>query len=180
MTKRYWKSLGTKTLFSHPRLTVVEDEVLLPTGTVTTYMRYEALPDYVTVIPVKGNYVALIREYSYPHNEWLYQFPEGSIEPGETALQTAERELMEEAGLQSADMVQIGDNYDHHRRTTARNYIFLARQPILIQKSGGDEEEFGTELHWFSNDQLKVMVRNGQMKQKNALAALVLYFIANR
>ena len=39
------------------------------------------------------------KEYSYPPNEWLYQFPGGAIEPNETPEQGALRELIEEASL---------------------------------------------------------------------------------
>lgn len=173
MTKNYWKKLDTNILLQHPRLTVVEDDVLLPTGTRTKYMRYQGLPDYATVIPIDGQgNIAMIKEYSYPHDEWLYQFPEGSIEEDEAAIACAERELLEEAGLRAKTFEQLAVNYDHHRRNTTRNFVFWAIGADESLKTGGDEEEAGTETHWFTPRQIKAMVGAGDIVQKNALAAL--------
>lgn len=33
-----WKKLSSKTVFEHPRLTLIEDEVELPSGKKTTYL----------------------------------------------------------------------------------------------------------------------------------------------
>jgi 8-oxo-dGTP pyrophosphatase MutT (NUDIX family) len=178
MPKTYWKKISTTTLLSHPRINIVEDEVLLPTGTQTKYIRFENLGDYVTVIAEKEGKIAMIREYSYPHDEWLWQFPEGVIESGETPEASAHRELLEEAGVQAEQLQALGMNYDHHRRSTAKDYVFVAREVTKAEKSGGDEEEHGTETHWFTLSEIEEMLRGGHIVQKNAAAALALYFIA--
>lgn len=176
MSKNYWKRLGTKTLFTHPRITIVEDEVVLPTGKTTEYVRYEGLNDYVTVIAERGDKIVMVKEYSYPHNTWLYQFPEGNIETDEDPAVAAARELREEAGLTASDYKLLGTNLDHHRRTTVKNYIFLAKQVNDSTRAIGDEEEHGIETHWFTETEIKTMIKLGQIIQKNALAALALYF----
>ncbi|MEO6760866.1 MAG: NUDIX hydrolase [Candidatus Saccharimonadales bacterium] len=176
MAKGFWKKITTRTLFTHPRLTLVEDEVILPQGKSTKYLRYDGLPDYVTVIVERDSQIALNKEYSYPHNEWLWQFPEGSIEPGEKPIEAARRELREEAGL-SGNLSQVGMNYGNHRRSTEKDYIFVASSARKVDKSKGDDEEFGTETHWFSQAEVKNMVCDGKIVQKNALAALSLYFV---
>lgn len=175
--KNYWKRLTTKTLFTHPRLTVVEDEVELPDGTRTKYMRYEGLADYVTVIASRGDSIAFIKEYSYPFDEWLWQFPEGSVEAGETAEVAATRELQEEAALATDKLNLLGMNYAHHRRSREKNHIFLARDAYEVEKATGDIEEQGTELHWFTLAEVKRMLTEDKIVQKNALAALTLYLV---
>lgn len=180
MAKQSWKRLSTTTLLTHPRLTVVEDEVLLPDGYQTQYIRYENLLSYVTVIAVRDDKIALLKEYSYPHDEWLWQFPEGSIEPGESAESAAVRELDEEAGLRATEMKALGLNYAHHRRSTEKNYVFVARGAAEIPKAAGDREEQGTELHWVSHEELMAKLIQGHIVQKNALAALALYLAQPR
>jgi ADP-ribose pyrophosphatase len=172
-----WKRLETETLFTHPRLTVVEDDVELPDGTRTKYMRWEGQKDYVTVIATRIGEIAMIKEYSYPHDEWLWQFPEGSIEGEESPEESTVRELREEAGLGSDSIERIGMNYGHHRRTTEKNYIMLAGDAYEVEKTGGDVEEQGTELHWVKLNEVKKMMAEGQIKQKNAMAALSLYLV---
>lgn len=172
----FWRRSATKILLNHPRLTVVEDAVTLPNGAETSYMRYEGLPDYVTVLAVRNDgKLAFIKEYSYPHDEWLWQFPEGSIEQGESAESTAVRELREEAGLVAGAYRQLGMNYSHHRRSTEKNYIFLATDAHEAGRIGGDIEEQGTELHWFELSEVIRTIAEGDIVQKNALAALALY-----
>lgn len=173
---KFWQRLSTNTLLAHPRITVVEDEVLLPTGSKTKYVRFENIKDYVTVVAVRAGKIAMIKEYSYPLDKWLLQFPEGSIEQDETPKIAATRELKEEAGL-AADEVQIlGINYDHHRRSTAKDFIILTKGVTKTAKPPGDEEEFGTSLHWVSRQQIVEMLKTGEIVQKNAVAALALCF----
>lgn len=177
MTESYWKKLSTRTLFTHPRLTVVEDDVMLPQGKQTKYLRYENLQDYVTVIAERDGYIALIREYSYPHDEWLWQLPEGSIEAGEDALASAHRELKEEADLEAKSVIPIGMNYGHHRRSDEKDYIFVATSISEVEKTGGDAEEIGTTMQWFPIAKIKEMISTGKIRQKNVLAALALYLV---
>jgi ADP-ribose pyrophosphatase len=175
----YWKKLGTQTVFEHPRLTVVEDDVELPNGKQTKYMRYEGLRDYVTIIAYKDNKVLLVNEYSYPHDEWLWQFPEGDTEPGEDPITSAQRELQEEADLDAALLTELGMNYDHHRRTARKDYIFIARELKAISDVEGDEEEQGIKAEWFDIMEVNEMVASGKIRQKNTLAAWALFLTKN-
>lgn len=94
-----WKCQKTKTLFQHSRITIVEDDVKLPSGKVTQYLRFANGGQRVTVICLKDNKILLQKEYSYPVNEVLYQFPGGKLEKGESPVEAAKRELVEESGL---------------------------------------------------------------------------------
>ncbi len=47
----------------------------------------------------KRDQVVLIRQYRYPIDGYIYEFPAGLIEPGENCRQAAVRELREETGL---------------------------------------------------------------------------------
>jgi ADP-ribose pyrophosphatase len=176
MAEGFWKKVSTKTLFEHPRLIVVEDDVILPEGKRTKYLRFEGALDYVTVIPEHKGRVALIKEYSYPYDEWLWQLPEGAVEPGEGPVDAARRELMEETGL-GGNLSQIGFNYAHHRRSTNKDYIFVADNVREVGESAREAEEFGMEVHWFSRAEVKNMIDDGRIVQKNTLAALSLYFV---
>jgi len=47
-----------------------------------------------------GSRIVLIKQYRYPLARYLYELPAGLIEPGESAAETAARELYEETGLE--------------------------------------------------------------------------------
>ncbi len=65
----------------------------------------------VAIIAVKDEHIILVKQYRYPIGELLLEIPAGKIESGETALQTAQRELLEETGFQSNNLEYIGEFY---------------------------------------------------------------------
>mgnify|MGYP007094534623 CR=1 FL=1 len=36
-----WKTVSSKEVFNHPHLTLVEDEIILPNGVQTSYLKYK-------------------------------------------------------------------------------------------------------------------------------------------
>ena len=59
-------------------------------------------PDGVTIYSLYGekhDKVVLVRQYRYPVDHFVYEFPSGIVDEGETYRQAAVREMMEETGL---------------------------------------------------------------------------------
>ena len=59
-------------------------------------------PDGVILYGVHGenrDKVVLVRQFRYPVNGYVYEFPAGLVEPGEDVLQAGVREMYEETGL---------------------------------------------------------------------------------
>ena len=59
-------------------------------------------PDGVILYGVYGeekDKVVLIRQFRYPINDYVYEFPAGLVEPGEDMLDAGVREMQEETGL---------------------------------------------------------------------------------
>lgn len=63
---------------------------------------HDRKPDGVIICGVYGpeqDTLVLIRQYRYPIDDYVYELPAGLIDPGETAVSAAVRELREETGL---------------------------------------------------------------------------------
>ncbi len=63
---------------------------------------HENKPDGVILYGVYGekrDRVVLIRQYRYPLGDYIYEFPAGLVEPGETMRNAGIREMYEETGL---------------------------------------------------------------------------------
>lgn len=165
-----WKTISSKTIFTHPRITLIEDNVELPDGQQVPYLVFEKRGDSACIICTQGDKVLLQQEYSYPPNEVLYQFPGGKVEANETAAEGAIRELAEEAGLHPKQIVELGWFYTDNRRTSARMYVYLASDCIGVKKEGGDKEENITD-HWTPILEVDTMIRNGQIVNYSLLAA---------
>ena len=121
-----WKKISSKIVFKHPRLSLIEDIVELPSGDLVPYLKFDKKNDSATVICTRNNKVLLQKEYSYPPNEVLYQFPGGKIEEGESAEIAATRELAEEAGIAAKTLKLLGCLYVYNRRSDAKMYVYLA------------------------------------------------------
>ncbi len=48
----------------------------------------------------KRDKIVLIRQFRYPIDDYIYEFPAGLVEPGEDMFEAAVREIYEETGLQ--------------------------------------------------------------------------------
>lgn len=60
----------------------------------------------VPVLP-DGRYL-LVRQYRFPLDRWLLEFPAGTLEPGEAAEATIRRELEEETGYRAGGWSELG------------------------------------------------------------------------
>ncbi len=95
-----WKKIKSKTILKHPRIKIIEDTVLLPNKIKTNYLRIvEKSKNGVTILCLKDNKILIQKEYSYPVNRILYQFPGGKVKKKEQIIQAAKRELFEESGI---------------------------------------------------------------------------------
>lgn len=137
-----WKKLSTKTILNHSRLVVVEDKVELPSGHKTDYIRFEIKGNSPIVIAISGdNKILVLKEYSYPVNDWLYEFPGGFVPDSEDLGQGINRELMEESNLKAGKLKMIGSFYPIVRRTNLQTHVFVAHDLIEHRVKGDEEEE---------------------------------------
>ena len=97
--------------------------------------------------------VLLVRRHN-PPNAGLWGFPGGKVEPGESLLRAAERELAEETGVQGAarraidavDVIGAGEPPAHHYLLVAVLVDWLSGEPVAAD----DVDEAG----WFDPDVL--------------------------
>jgi ADP-ribose pyrophosphatase len=83
------------------------DQVRLPDGR-EAWREYVAHPGAVMMLAfIDPDTIVLERQYRYPKREHFIELPAGKIEPTETALETARRELVEECGYEAAEWWKI-------------------------------------------------------------------------
>lgn len=168
-----WKKLSSKKLFEHPRISVYEDDVELPSGLHTKYIHFGDMADASMVLAINDEGKFLIqKEYSYPPDEILYQLPGGAIEKGEKPLVGARRELAEEAGLEG-DMELLGWFYLHNRRTAQKMYVYLATNLKPVEATKDPEEMF--EDYWFSETEVDELIKSNAIRNYTALAGWAQY-----
>ena len=169
-----WKKLSSKTLFAHPRITLIEDEIELSNGQKTNYLRFGNISNVVAVICKRGDGKILMqREYAYPPNQKLFQFPGGAIHLDENLEIGANRELMEESKLKANDLQFLGKFLINNRRSDAMTYIYLGTDLEESYLDSDMEEEI--ENFWFSEEEITAMVRERKIIEQDALAGWAMY-----
>ena len=171
MAIQKWRKISSRHILDHPRMQLVEDEVELPSGKKIQYLRQEySGRGGVIVICRKGDKILVQREYSYPVDEILWQFPGGKIEADETPEQAATRELAEESGIKAENAKCIGWFYPDNRRTNARLFVVECDYVTDDEKARPDYTEF-IESEWIENGQISQMIRRGEVRNYAMLAA---------
>ncbi len=107
-------------------LHIKRDHVRLPDGSVAT-REYTVHPGAAMIIPVLPDGRLLMeRQFRYPIGEVMLEFPAGKLDPGEEALVTAQRELLEETGYRAAHWEWLAGVHPVVSYSTERIEIFLA------------------------------------------------------
>lgn len=103
--------LSSTELFQGRLLHAYCDQVRLPDGTVAS-REYVVHPGAVLVVPlleVGGELrVVLERQFRYPVEKVLIEFPAGKLDPDESLQSCAQRELLEETGYRAAQWAHAG------------------------------------------------------------------------
>jgi ADP-ribose pyrophosphatase len=169
-----WKKLSTKTILDHKRLKVVEDQVELPNGEVTDYIRIDQLGNQPTVIAInRQNKILVIKEYFYVTHKWLYLFPGGFVPADESIEDGIKRELVEETGVVAKKWSLIGSLYPQVRRSSIMADVFVARE--LDQGTQRLETEEQIEILWLTENEIDQLIKEGKFRVSASLAAWAIY-----
>jgi len=154
------------------RIKVRSDHVRMSNGVESTVDVVEG-PDAVTIVAVDDEHnVLLVRQYRKAPERELLELPAGGLEPGEVALDAAQRELREETGHAAGRMVELGTFYSAPGLLTELMYVYLAHDLREDPLPSDEDEEI--ELERLPFDDAVAAARDGRLQDSKTLAALLL------
>jgi ADP-ribose pyrophosphatase len=119
--------------------------------------------------------VILCKQYRYIIKDWIWELPGGCSEGNEPTLDVAKREMKEEIGYDSDNIVKIGDAiwFDPSLQHISFD-AFVATNCCEIDKQKTDSDELFSKIKGFSPKELCNMVKNGKIVDSKTLAVLYL------
>jgi ADP-ribose pyrophosphatase len=162
-----------QTVYDGSFLHVRRDRVRLPDGG-QAVREYVVHPGAVLIVPVLDDGRLLVeRQFRYPLQRVFLEFPAGKIDPGETPLQTAAREMIEETGYEAGRLVPLCVLHPVISYSTEAIQCFVA-DGLRHVGARLDHGEF-LEIEATSLDALLAALDRGEITDAKTVATLLLY-----
>ncbi|HEY8810893.1 MAG TPA: NUDIX hydrolase [Candidatus Dormibacteraeota bacterium] len=130
---RPFKVMAHRDLCAHHRYSLHADDVVWPDGTITSYGVFRQ-PEAALIVPLTEERTTfIVRQWRHSWDTDAWELPAGTREEDEEPIATAERELVEEVGLEARRWDLLGT-----ARATAvstmRFHLFLARDLSQVER----------------------------------------------
>lgn len=104
--------------------------------------------------------ILMQKEFRMATNEWVYNFPAGLIDEGETPEVAAKRELKEETGLDLIEIIKtLPPSYASQGTSDEMMSVVICKVDGDIAESNHVDEEI--EARWFTKDEAKQLLDSG-------------------
>ena len=139
MTLKPWKIL--ESTYIRPRIRI--DQCDLPNGNLLEATIFE-FRNWANVLAItKDQQAVLVRQYRHGAEKVLLELPGGVVEDGEDPMDGIKRELMEETGYTSSNILVVGRIYPNPALQTNQLFCYLA---FDAEKIGVQELDAGEDI----------------------------------
>jgi ADP-ribose diphosphatase len=153
---------------------LIKENVTLGNG-VTTDMEFIQHPGATAIIPMlTKTRIVLLNQYRHALRKYIWEIPAGTIDPRESVMNCAKRELIEETGFSADQWHSLGEITPVPGYSDERIHIFLATglQPA---DRNLDKDEI-IQVHEIECEEALHMIRRGDIQDAKSIAGLFLAF----
>jgi ADP-ribose diphosphatase len=115
--------------------------------------------------------ILLVRQYRLPAARYLWELPAGRLDPGETPIQAAKRELIEETGCRARKWTKLAAFWVSPGYVEERMTIYLARDLTEGEATPMDDERI--ETRWFTAREVAQMIRRGTIQDAKTMVGFM-------
>lgn len=125
-------------------------------------------PGSAVMMPVDDrDRVLLVKQFRLPAEQYLWELPAGRLDPGESPLEAAKRELREETGLEAKEWIELVSFWVSPGYVDERMNLFLARKLTKGEQHLMPDERI--EVGWFPKQQIGEMIRAKQIQDAKTI-----------
>lgn len=154
---------------------IYKDYVQMPDGKIVEW-------DFVdhkgaaAVLPITADgKVVMVKQYRNALDRVTLEIPAGGINPGETAYESAVRELTEETGYRSDHVTHLKDIVSAIGFCNETIYIYLA-EDLKPAKQNLDEDEF-LDVYEYPLEEVMELILSNQIIDGKTTAAVLAYYV---
>jgi ADP-ribose pyrophosphatase len=167
-----WKKLETAVVYENDWLRINEDQVITPAGKAGIYGVVHFKNKAIAIIPLDEEYNTwIVGQFRYAPATYEWEVPEGGCPEDELPIDTARRELQEEAGLKAEKLELIMEMQLSNSATDEISYTYVARG-LTIMDTEHEETEI-IRVRKLPFEQLFNMAMNGEIKDALSVASIL-------
>lgn len=155
------KVISSRELLKNKLFSVVEEVATDPSGFEIKRSIIKHPGSAVMMAVDEQDRVLLVKQFRLPAERELWELPAGRLDPGESALEAAKRELREETGYQAKKWTELASFWASPGYVQEKMNVFLAQE--LTEGKQEPMEDERIEIRWFDKDELHRMICAGQV-----------------
>ena len=165
--------LGSELVYEGRLFGVRRDEVLEPSG-LRAKREVVTHPGSVVVLPVlRDGRIVMVRQYRHAARQFLWELVAGRKEPEETPQKGAARELLEETGYRARRFKVFLEFFPTPGFLEEKMWLLLAEG--LTEGEAQPEEDEKIEVKAYRVNELKTMIKKGELKDAKTIAGILYY-----
>jgi 8-oxo-dGTP pyrophosphatase MutT (NUDIX family) len=130
-------------------------------------------PGASAIVPLfPDDTVILIKQYRHAIGNFIWEIPAGTLDPDETPIECAKRELIEESGFSANTWQRLGEIIPVPGYSDERIHIFLATD-LLPSNQDLDEDEM-LDIHKVKRVEAVRMIHKGLIQDAKTISGLFL------
>ncbi|NIS60950.1 MAG: NUDIX domain-containing protein [Proteobacteria bacterium] len=147
-----------------------KERLTLPNGE-TTELEVIRHPGAAAIVPLLADHrVVMIKQYRHAVGQFLWEVPAGTINPGESPIECAKRELPEEVGYRAHAFQELGEIFPVPGYSDEHIHIFLATG-LVPGRQNLDADEV-LDVKPIPLEETLGMIKRGEIRDAKTIIAL--------